>query len=348
MDGLHLGSCIHQATDMQWAKELRREMSCSDEEEVLDFLQSEQDAYYSGDFEAFIDHWHHGPEVRRILAGPQVGTRIHRGWDELLPRFEEGFRQYPQKFDNRAIIRNENVQVQVSGDMAWVSYDQIALDLPTGMHLPPLSHGVKIVQRFNGKWKLICFTDIAPGIGRTDVPRIELAIDGRVVEINDLAKERLANHAGLLVSGDRIRARNRKFGPGLQAAIDGRKKDLATNLPPGFLNNVASVVPLGEDDACHPVFCWVFAEQERILITFDDEFLLHNKLEKAATTFGLSPAQFALAERLATGFDLVSAASDLGVSANTVRTQVRRMFDKTGTHNQTALISLLLSLQGPD
>ena len=68
----------------------------------------------------------------------------------------------------------------------------------------------------------------------------------------------------------------------------------------------------------------------------------------AADTFALSPAQVALSERLASGHDLASAAADLGVSVNTVRTQVRRMFEKTGTHSQTGLVSLLLSMQNPD
>ena len=323
-------------------------MPTPEEQEILDFLQSEQDAYYQGDFDAFVSHWHHGPEVLRMVSGPQVGTRIHRGWDQLLPRFKEGFRQYPQDFQNRDIIRNENVQIQISGDMAWISYDQRAADKPNGMHLPAFSHGLKIVQRFDGAWKLVCLTDIAPGIGREDTPRVELDEEGKVVFINKLAQSRLPTHAGLIISGNRLRARQRQFAPGLEDAIAHRKNDLATNLPPGFLNGLATVVPLGEDDDRHPLFCWVNAEQDRILITFDDTFMLRRKLEKAAETFALSPAQIALSERLAAGRDLGGAADDLGISVNTVRTQVRRMFEKTGTHSQAGLVSLLLSLQNPD
>ena len=89
-------------------------------------------------------------------------------------------------------------------------------------------------------------------------------------------------------------------------------------------------------------------EQERVLISFDDAFLLRGRLEKAVASFGLSPAQLNLAELLASGRDLAGAAEELGVSVNTLRTQVRRMFEKTGTHNQTALVSRLLNAQGPD
>jgi DNA-binding CsgD family transcriptional regulator len=168
-----------------------------------------------------------------------------------------------------------------------------------------------------------------------------------VIEINALGKERLADHPGLIITGDRLRARQRKFGPGLQAELDDRANDLATNLPPGHLNEMSSAVPLGEDASGHPIFRWITAEQERVLITFDDNFMLRNSLEKAAVTFALSPAQVALAERLASGHDLASAASDLGISVITVRTQVRRMFDKTSSHNQTGLVSSLLRVQGP-
>jgi DNA-binding CsgD family transcriptional regulator len=96
------------------------------------------------------------------------------------------------------------------------------------------------------------------------------------------------------------------------------------------------------------MYCWVLSEQERILISFDDASLLRSRLDAAATTFGLSPAQLNLAELLASGQDLSNAAVNLGVSVNTVRTQLRRMFEKTQTHNQAALVSRLLNIQGPD
>lgn len=319
-----------------------------EEEEILAFLRSEHESYYRGDFEAFIEHWHHGPEVRRIVSGTQVGTRIHRGWQELLPRFKEGFRKYPQNVDARESLRWENIQIQVAGDMAWIAYDQVLVRNIPGIHAPPLSHEVKIVQRFDGDWKLVCLTVQAPGIGREDVPLIELDADGKLVGVNTLASERLKSHRGLILSGNRVKARNRAFDTGLQTAIQWSKDRLATNLPRGFQEMLASVVPLGEDVAGNPLFCWVTPEQERVLISFDDQFLLRGRLKKAAAMFGLSPAQLALAELLASGYDLVKSAEELEVSVNTLRTQARRMFEKTNTHNQVALVSRLLNIHGPD
>jgi len=323
-------------------------MAFSDaEEEVLAFLRSEQETYYRGDFEAFISHWHHGPEVRRILSGPQVGTRIHRGWDDLRPRFEEGFRQFPQDFDSRKLLRWENIQVQLVGDMAWVSYDMRTVGSVPRMHAPSFGHETKIVQRFGGEWKLVCLIVVVPDIAREDTPRIELAVDGRVVGVNDLARDRLSAHPGLTISGNRPRARQRAFDADLQAAIERKLQGLATNLPGGYMGGQPIVVPLGDDDAGQPIFCWVQSEQERILISFDDEILLRRRLERAGAVFGLSPAQLNLAELLASGRDQAAAAQTLGVSVNTIRTQARRMFEKTNTHNQAAMISRLLNLQAP-
>ena len=130
-----------------------QEMSFSKEEqEVIAFLRSEHESYYRGDFDAFIAHWHHGPEVRRIISGPRTGTRVHQGWDALLPRFEEGFQKFPQNFDASKLVEWRNIQIQLAGDMAWVTYDQVALGNVPGMHISAFSHEVKIVQRLDGEW----------------------------------------------------------------------------------------------------------------------------------------------------------------------------------------------------
>ena len=324
-------------------------MSLSDEdEEILAFLRSEQDAYYRGDFEAFISHWHQGPETHRMISGPHVGTRVHRGWDALLPKFREGFRRYPQDFDARAHLRWENIQIVKSGDMAWISLDQVTPHPIPDLHAPRLGHETKIIKRFGGDWKLICMIIIVPGIGREDVPRIELGDDGKVVGINDLARERLPDHAGLVVVHDRLRARRRAFDPALQEALALSLGRLATNLPPGFRERDATTVFLGEDETGRHVFCWVMSEQERVLVTFDDAYLLRDTLEEGAASFGLSPGQVDVVELLAQGCNLAEAAERLDVTVSTTRTQVRRAFDKTAAHIQAALISTLMSTRRPE
>lgn len=61
------------------------------------------------------------------------------------------------------------------------------------------------------------------------------------------------------------------------------------------------------------------------------------------TLFGLSPAEARLAQLLADGMSMEEAALQLGVSRNTVRSQLQAVFAKTGTNRQGDLVRLLLS-----
>lgn len=76
--------------------------------------------------------------------------------------------------------------------------------------------------------------------------------------------------------------------------------------------------------------------------------LLENRLPSPllAELFQLSPAELRLAELLAQGLPLKGCAARLSVSINTVRTQLRALFRKTGTTGQVQLIKLFTRLIG--
>ncbi|MFN3523420.1 MAG: alpha/beta fold hydrolase [Phenylobacterium sp.] len=61
-------------------------------------------------------------------------------------------------------------------------------------------------------------------------------------------------------------------------------------------------------------------------------------------SFGLTPAETRLAARLKEGQTLAEAARDLGVSVNTVRNQLRAIFDKMGLNRQSELVRALTQL----
>ena len=102
---------------------------------------------------------------------------------------------------------------------------------------------------------------------------------------------------------------------------------------------------LGEGD--DHALCWVRVEGGLILVSFDDEATIEHRLSTAAVIFGLSPAQVRLSQHIADGHDLSQAAAALGISVNTARTQLQRIFDKTGVHSQPALVRVLLSAGTP-
>lgn len=59
--------------------------------------------------------------------------------------------------------------------------------------------------------------------------------------------------------------------------------------------------------------------------------------------YGLTPAEFRLAAKIASGKSLQQAAEELGISDKTVRSQLAVIFRKTSTARQGELVKLLLS-----
>lgn len=88
-------------------------------------------------------------------------------------------------------------------------------------------------------------------------------------------------------------------------------------------------------------------EDGRAFVAFDDPGAVAQRVADAQAIFGLSPAQVRLAGLILDGCDLAAASDRLGVSVNTLRTQLQRMFDKTGARNQTALVRALLGVEAP-
>jgi DNA-binding CsgD family transcriptional regulator len=64
----------------------------------------------------------------------------------------------------------------------------------------------------------------------------------------------------------------------------------------------------------------------------------------AQSVFGLTPAEGKLAELLMTGSELQLIAATQHLSKETIRAQLRSLFNKTNTHRQSDLVSLLLRL----
>ncbi len=64
--------------------------------------------------------------------------------------------------------------------------------------------------------------------------------------------------------------------------------------------------------------------------------------------FGFTEAEARLADRLAAGHDLRAAASTLGITYGTARTRLAEIFQKTNTHRQGELVSVLLAVAAAD
>jgi DNA-binding CsgD family transcriptional regulator len=80
-----------------------------------------------------------------------------------------------------------------------------------------------------------------------------------------------------------------------------------------------------------------------LMFIFDPEQAHDITADLVRKLFKLSPAEAQLAVSLCAGRTLEEIAAERGRALSTVRSQVRSLFDKTGTNRQTDLVSLLLA-----
>jgi DNA-binding CsgD family transcriptional regulator len=83
-------------------------------------------------------------------------------------------------------------------------------------------------------------------------------------------------------------------------------------------------------------------EQVALVYVYTPEVLGSLQKEMIKTFFGLTPAEQRLAQLILEGCRLDAAADRLGISRNTARTHMKRIYAKTNTENQSDLVRLIL------
>jgi len=309
---------------------------------ILAVIRAETEAWLQRDFDAWASHWLQSPQTRRMEAWASLGVRVDEGWEAIAARIKKIVERFPEKHTFAERVRWEKVNVVVDGAMAWVTFDQIGSD--TG---EDRKRQLRILHRIDGTWKIGCMVMMESSVEEARCPLIEVDAEARILWTNQLARERLRGHPGLVIAAGRLRARQRERDGALRETVRRAFGELQSQRPLNVVPKQAWAVALGEDAAGVPLYCWVLLEDGKALISFDDAETVERRIASAREVFGLSPAQTRLARLIVDGHELAAAADLLGVSVNTLRTQLRRMFDKTGIRTQVALIRALLSAEAP-
>jgi len=174
----------------------------------------------------------------------------------------------------------------------------------------------------------------------------------RVVYLNRHAADVNARGDGVTLLGNRLRLTDTREDARLQAliarAISRDRAGAASggamraHRPSGKHPYGIFVTPVSRDYAVltsvRPVVCVMIREADR-------GRLLTTRLR---AMFDLTDAEARLADRLTAGDDLRAAASTLGITYGTARTRLAEIFQKTNTHRQSELVSLLLSVAAAD
>ena len=317
--------------------------SAADRAAIIEVIRAETQAFVDLDFDAWSACWLHSDRTRSVSVSPSTGLSTIRGWDNIATDMkrviEGGYGCDMTRF------RQENHQITIEGDLAWVVFDGWA---ENGDGRWWTTFETRILERDGGTWKFsynAFLLERDPGESRH-----QIAVDGsgQVVLATPESLDRLKSHPYLTLSAGRIRARRRDWDKVLQAEIARAGQYHGYFELYRFASETGGPfrfpVVLGETDEGGLALASISVRNCLTYLQIDPDAQLGRRLHLAKAVFGLSEGQFRLAALIAGGDGLQSAADQLGISINTARTHLSRLYDKTGVNSQTALVRLLLSV----
>lgn len=312
---------------------------------LLAVIEGDLSAYMNRDLDRQRQYFLRDDRMVSIMQIAGTGLNRCWGWKEFEALMRRNKRVAP--FPSKAPVRFENTRIKVDGDMGWVHFDQYVVGSHSALDPPALTHNVRVFERHNGRWLIVFHGVFEPASHAQSAPSVEVDETAKVKSMNAGAEARIGSFPGLTISAGVLRGARPAWDKVLRRAIR-RAADLCDyakmhrQVERG--QHVVFPVVLGEDETGASNICLVEVTDFSVWVTFGQHEVVERRLRVAKAAFGLSDGQLAVAQLIADGKDLASAAAVLGITVNTVRTHLRRMFDKTGVRSQTALLRVILSL----
>lgn len=306
-------------------------------------LETDIESYLARDRDTWLTCWVDDTRFRSIM---ECGTmQIASSFDEFRRNVFEAMDAEPDPV--RADVRIDNLEIQVSDNHAWATYEEIVTSTSNPRATPSHSHNFRLLEHENEGWRIVFHGCWAEPLRDTEDPALEVAEDGRVLWMNDAADLELKNFGGLAISNGKLRASKPSWNAELYNAIAGAHNltafgnyNRAKNAGEG---EVRYPVVLGENDDGGLMLCWVKVADARVYILFGPGSDLSKQIDVVQAIFALSKAQTDMVRLIAKGMELSEAAEALGVTKNTARTHLRRVFEKAGVNSQIELLRLIVS-----
>lgn len=316
---------------------------CTDEEaEIIAVINSETQTFMDADFDAWATKWVQDARAQTICVS-SIGKSAISGWQLVASHMRHALAHG----GGCGMLRfhQDNFQITIDNQTAWAVFDQWAEDKDGGTWD---SFETRILERVDGQWKIVYMQFMEKHYNR--VARDALSVDetGRIVWASPETLETLKRHPHLTISAGRIRARQSAWDRTLQTAIAraGRYHNFFEQWRFTQENGAPFHYPvvLGESDEGNVIVVHVSVRDNATCILVGGDGTVHRRLAVAQAVFGLSEGQFKVARNIADGVGLKAAAEALGITVNTARTHLSRLYEKTGVNSQTALVRLLLSV----
>ncbi|HAD15125.1 MAG TPA: hypothetical protein DCF33_22095 [Saprospirales bacterium] len=126
-----------------------------EESAILKAIENESRTFYKKDHDAWSSHYIHSPKVHWVCVETDVTLRAD-GWEDLSKFVTDWMKENPEPMDyDQANFQDSNVQVTISGDLAFVSMKS-SNKQPDGSMRQLI--GSRTMLRENGSWKILSMT----------------------------------------------------------------------------------------------------------------------------------------------------------------------------------------------
>ena len=209
-----------------------------------------------------------------------------------------------------------------------------------------IARGMQVASRMgNAEMERALYSDV---LGRLQVGVLILDENGKALRVSSQAEARVSKWQGLRLAEGRLRATKTAEDKKLQALIretlDASRlnhfETRALSLSKPSSNRKIGVIirsihsEAGPGDTGRPAVA---------IYIRDSEMAPDVETELMRQIFDLTPAEAAVARRLAGGLSLEETANALNISRNTARAHLRSIFSKSGIKRQTELVRLVLN-----
>lgn len=324
---------------------------CPDSAEIKALIARECTLFLCRDFKAWAECILQEPRLVRLGACMGGVMDYTLGWEAQRETILKIFERFPEPNpDMAAQFQRKNWSIRADGAMAWVSFDQYGPRSCDPLVTAGLSHQIRVLERHDGAWKIAMLGHGDTSLEYFDHPAIRLDPDQTILWMNDAAKEALADHPALMTSGAYLRTRFAKDRAPLASALKAMADLTVMEFRPSIgRREEAHTQPLllGGETGQGMHLIWISIIDQMLIVKFADRAAEKHLVERGVKLFALSEAQQRLAALLLEGLDTPAAAARLGVSLNTAKTHLQRLFDKTGQRSQNGLIRALLDLSAP-
>jgi hypothetical protein len=137
------------------AKKAKQAASAANDETVIkNIIEKETKAFFEIDQKDWASYWAQVPYAFWSFADT-TDVNSFSGWNEISKGFDNYFKT--SKPSSAKINRNWR-HIQINGTMAYIRFTQMVDD---GNNMRPAQEEVRVMEKINGEWKIVCVAVIA-------------------------------------------------------------------------------------------------------------------------------------------------------------------------------------------